>query len=128
MKRDEKNELDAAVVFIKFGHEKRKSRNNDQVFIRLLDENKSRRKMLTLRISRSSGRISLIESTVRSSFFFENNSEKKMASTDRLDIMKEMEQDYVGFWIMYRYKKVETSFFKNVSKFEKFYDIYVLIF
>ena len=77
--------------------------------MRLLNPNKSRRKMLTLRFRRRNGQISIQDSTVTSSFFFENNRDRTEASSDRIDIMKSMESDYVGFWIMYRYRNVRIG-------------------
>ena len=107
MQHDDRNEVDAAVVFIKFGSSStRSSHDHDEVVLRLLNPNKSRRKMLTLRFRRRNGQISIQESTVTSSFFFENNRDRTEASSDRTDIMKTMESDYVGFWIMYRYRNV----------------------
>ena len=107
IRHDDRNDLDAAVVFIKFGSSSMGSRpDRDEVLLRLLNPNKSRRKMLTLRFRRSNGQISIQESTVTSSFFFENNRDRTEASSDRSDIMKVMESDYVGFWIMYRYRNV----------------------
>ena len=105
IKHDDRNDLDAAVVFIKFGSSSM-GHDRDEVVLRLLNPNKSRRKMLTLRFRRSNGQISIQESTVTSSFFFENNRDRTEASSDRNDIMKAMESDYVGFWIMYRFRNV----------------------
>ena len=110
MQHDSRNDIDAAVVFVKFGNRKRKGGNRDEIVLRLLDEKKNRKKMLTLRISRQNGRISIQDSTVTSSFFFEDNRNQNMVSTDRIDIMNEMESDYVGFWIMYRYRKVNLVY------------------
>ena len=119
MQHDDKNGIDAAVVFIKFGHKQSNSRKGDEVVLRLLDEDKSRKKMLTLRISRKWGTISIEESTVTSSFFFENNRDKSMSSTDRPDVLRDMESHYVGFWIMYRYRKVIKKFKSRRRKREK---------
>ena len=107
---DERNDVDVAVVFIKFGSSISGSNpDHDEVVLRLLNPNKSRRKMLTLRFRRRNGQISIQDSTVTSSFFFENNRDRTEASSDRIDIMKSMESDYVGFWIMYRYRNVSIG-------------------
>ena len=108
MQHDHNNDFDAAVVFVKFGHAKRNSNNrkSEEVVLRLLNESKDRKKMLTLRISKQTGTITIQESTITSTFFFENNREQNMDSINKPDIMKEMETDYVGFWIMYRRRNV----------------------
>ena len=122
MQHDERNDVDVAVVFIKFGSSTSGSNpDHDEVVLRLLNPNKSRRKMLTLRFRRRNGQISIQDSTVTSSFFFENNRDRTEASSDRIDIMKSMESDYVGFWIMYRYRNVSIVLqlrvlMKNIDK------------
>ena len=72
MKHDYTNDIDAAVVYIKFGHGKKKplGQKEDEVVIRLLDKNKSRYKMLSIRIGRQGGKFSIHDSTKTSSFFF----------------------------------------------------------
>ena len=118
MQHDDRMDADVAVVFVKFGSSTGSNSHNDEAVLRLLNPNKSRRKMLTLRFTRKNGKISIQESTVSSSFFFENNRDKTEASSDRLDITKSMESDYVGFWIMYRYRKVNYD-----REIKKYFDI-----
>ena len=110
MKHDYTNDIDAAVVFIKFGHGKRNTlgAKEDEVVLRLLDKNRSRHKMLSIRIGRQGGKFSIHESTRSSSFFFENERDQEMESINNPDIMDQMETDYVGFWIMYRRRSVRT--------------------
>ena len=117
MQHDHRNDMDAAVVFVKFGHGKRDDANkkSDEVVLRLLNESKDRKKMLTLRISRQTGTISIQESTITTTFFFESNRDQNMDSINKPDIMKEMETDYVGFWIMYRQGNVRKLSSKFVS-------------
>ena len=124
MKHDHTNNFDATVVFVKFGHEVnmqpnrdggtgvsktnqiKRNAENDVVVIRLLNEYRSRNKMLSIRITRKSGKISIHESTITSSFFFSNERDAEMESVTRNDLMSQMEEEYVGFWIMYRKRSV----------------------
>ena len=108
MKHDYTNDIDAAVVYIKFGHGKKNtlSQKEDEVVLRLLDKKKSRNKMLSIHIGRQGGKFSIHESTRTSGFFYENERDQEMESVKKPDIMDQMETDYVGFWIMYRHRSV----------------------
>ena len=129
MQHDYKNDIDAAVVYIKFGHGKitGNDQDNDEVVLRLLDNFKNRKKMLTIRISRYAGTISIQESTVTSSFLvLESNREFSMDSVNKPDIMKEMEKDYVGFWIMYRRRNVRNMIYEYSNRSMMLFRIVIL--
>jgi hypothetical protein len=58
-----------------------KNSGDDIAVVRLLDDDKDRKKMLTIKFHRKEGRLVLYESK----------------------ITRRMEDDYVGFWVQYKY-------------------------
>ena len=80
------------------------STDDDTAVIRLLDDKKSRDKMYSIKISKKGGEIALYDSRVTRPFFFENNSERKVDSVTDTHTMRLMQEQFVGFWIIYRYE------------------------
>ncbi len=72
-----------AVFFVKL--EPRGSRD-DIAIVRLLDQNRSSRKMYSIKFSRVSGKISICESTRSRSFFFESERDQERVAINDLDV------------------------------------------
>ena len=96
---DTRQKIYYAVVYI---HMNDMGLHEDEAVLRLLDENRNNRKMLTIKFSQN-GKISIGDATRTSSFFFENERDIERASVQESDIMTKMSEDYVGFWIRYNY-------------------------
>ena len=97
--------VDVVVVYVKLGDRENRDSRNDVAILRLLDADKSPRKMLTVKFYRQDGKISISESTRSRSFFFENERDAERVSIDEPDITTRMQLDYVGFWIQYNYEE-----------------------
>ncbi len=92
--------MDVATVYVNLGNF---GSNSDVAIVRLLDEDKSPRKMYTVKWHRNRGKISISESTRSRGFFFENEYENERATVDDLDTVARMQTGFVGFWIQYKY-------------------------
>ncbi|CAB4060664.1 unnamed protein product [Lepeophtheirus salmonis] len=78
---------------------------SDVAVIKLLNKYKSGDKMLSVSFDRSDGRIT-IDDTLRSrGFFFENDYTREKTGVEDIKTLQLMEKEFVGFWIMYSYKK-----------------------
>ena len=91
-----------SVVFVKLPKNPT-GRTGGGAIIRLLDEQKSPRKMYTVKFYRDTGKISISESTRSRSFFFENERDQERISIDELEVTTRMQLEYVGFWIQHKY-------------------------
>ena len=101
---DEYFRADVAVFFVTLGS--MNDGGNDQkdtAVIRLLDNMKDRRKMYTIKIFREKGKIALYESKITRSFFFSNENDREVAAYEDPQTLRRLEQDYVGFWVQYKY-------------------------
>ncbi len=101
LQRDTTLDVDYAVFFIKLPSD---GSRQDVAVVRLLDKNRSNRKMLTIKFFRRTGKIAISESTRSRSFFFESERDTERVAVDDLDVMTRMQLDYVGFWVQYRYE------------------------
>ncbi len=95
--------VDVATVYVNLGPTITGSLE-DVAIVRLLDDLKSPRKMYTVKWYRRDGKIEISESTRTRSFFFENERDIERASIDDIDTLQRMQQDYVGYWIQYKYE------------------------
>ena len=80
------------------------NRQEDVAVIRLLGKKKDRRKMYTIKIFREGGKIALYESRITRSFFFSNENDREVASYADPQTLRRLEEDYVGFWVQYKYE------------------------
>jgi len=80
------------------------NREEDVAVIRLLGKKKDRRKMYTIKIFREGGKIALYESRITRSFFFSNENDREVASYADPQTLRRLEEDYVGFWMQYKYE------------------------
>ena len=91
--------------FVKFAPEGHvESRVDDTAVIKLLDEDRGRDKMYTLKISKKGGKMSLYDSRITRPFFWTEQTEREVDTAIDTHTMRIMQEDYVGFWIMYRYE------------------------
>ena len=77
----------------------------DVAVIRLLDKDQDRRKMYTVKIFREGGKIGLYESRITRSFFFSNENDREVAVYADPQTLRRLEEDFVGFWVQYRYEE-----------------------
>jgi hypothetical protein len=68
-----------------------------------LDDDKDRKKMLTIKFHRKEGRLVLYESKITRNFFFSNENDREVAKFEDFETRRRMEDDYVGFWVQYKY-------------------------
>jgi hypothetical protein len=80
-----------------------KNSGDDVAVVRLLDDEKDRRKMLTIKLHRKEGRLVLYESKITRSFFFSNENDREVAKFEDFEMKRRMEEGYVGFWVQYKY-------------------------
>ena len=77
---------------------------DDTAVIRLLDQDKDRKKMYTIKIFRKLGKIAIYDSQITRSFFFSNENDKQVAKYEDPITLRKLEAGYVGFWIQYKYE------------------------
>ena len=80
-----------------------KNSGDDIAVVRLLDDDKDRKKMLTIKFHRKEGRLVLYESKITRNFFFSNENDREVAKFEDFETRRRMEDDYVGFWVQYKY-------------------------
>ena len=93
--------------FVKFAPEGDiESTDDDTAVIRLLDGDRSRNKMYTIKISKEGGRMSLYHSQITSGFFLLGNSQTEREVDTATDprTTRMMQEDFVGFWVKYKYE------------------------
>jgi len=106
VEHDEYFRADVAVFFVTLGSMRDAGNDEkDTAVIRLLDNMKDRRKMYTIKIFREKGKIALYESKITRSFFFSNENDREVASFEDPQTLRRLEQDYVGFWVQYKYEE-----------------------
>jgi len=106
MVKDAETTMDVGVFFVSLGPSQRSgNKGDDTAVIRLLDEAKDRKKMLTIKIDRKSGKVALYESKITRNFFFSNENDKEVAKFKDSQMKRRMEEGYVGFWVQYRYQE-----------------------
>ena len=106
VEHNEDQRADIAVFYVTLGSVFEIGKKEDDVaIIRLLNQNQDRRKMYTIKIFRDGGKIALYESRITRSFFFSNENDREVAVyADRMTLTK-LEEDYVGFWVQYKYEE-----------------------
>jgi len=96
---------DVTSFFVKFAPEGDiESTDDDTAVIKLIDDDLSRDKMYTIKISKNGGKISLYNSQITRPFFFDTQTEREMDSTTDTHTMRRMQEEYVGFWVIYKYE------------------------
>ena len=106
IEHDEFFRADVAVFFVTLGSMNEPGNDEkDTAVIRLLDNMKDRRKMYTIKIFREGGKIALYESKITRSFFFSNENDREVAAYEDPQTLRRLEQDYVGFWVQYKYEE-----------------------
>lgn len=93
--------------FVKFAPEGDiESTDDDTAVIRLLDSDRSRNKMYTIKISKEGGKMSLYHSQITSGFFLLGNSQSEREVDTATDprTTRMMQEDFVGFWVKYKYE------------------------
>jgi len=82
------------------------SQEDDTAVIRLLDDKKEKEKMYTIKIYREGGKIALYESRITRSFFFSSSqTEREVSTSNDLQMIRRLEQDFVGFWVQYKFEE-----------------------
>ena len=106
MQHDEYFKADVGVFFLTLGPLGNGENDLDDVaVIRLLDQNKDRKKMYSIKIHRRLGKIALYDSKVTRSFFFSNENDKEVAKYEDPITLRKLEADYVGFWVQYKFEE-----------------------
>jgi len=106
IEHDEFFRADVAVFFVTLGSMSEPGNDEkDTAVIRLLDNMRDRRKMYTIKIFRQGGKIALYESKITRSFFFSNENDREVAKYEDPQLLRRLEQDYVGFWVQYKYEE-----------------------
>jgi len=106
VQHDEFYRADVGVFFVTLGSMYDAGNDpKDTAVIRLLDNMKDRRKMYTIKIFREMGKIALYESKITRSFFFSNENDREVASYEDPQLLRRLEQGFVGFWVQYKYEE-----------------------
>ena len=92
--------------FVKFAPEGDvEATEEDTAVIRLLDERQGQDKMYSVKIKRSTGKISLLDSRITRPFFFTSQTEREVdTATVDINTSRQLAVDYVGFWIKFKYE------------------------
>jgi len=103
---DDYYQADIAVFYVKLGSVfDVGNKDEDVAVIRLMNREKDRRKMYTVKIFREGGKIALYESRITRSFFFSNENDREVAVYADPQTLRRLEDDFVGFWIQYKYEE-----------------------
>lgn len=106
LQHDEVYRSDVGVFFLSLGRlGEGDNDEEDAAVIRLLDGEKDRRKMYSVKIFRKKGKISLFESKVTRSFFFSNENDREVAKFEDPQTLRRLEAGFVGFWVQYKYEE-----------------------
>jgi len=96
---------DVTSFFVKFAPEGDiESTEDDTAVIKLIDDDLSRDKMYTIKIAKKGGKISLYNSQITRPFFFDSQTERQVDTATDTHTMRRMQEDYVGFWVIYKYE------------------------
>jgi len=105
MKHDELFQSDVGVFFVTLGPVGEGDNDEEDVaVIRLMDLNKDRRKMYSIKVFRKSGKIGLYESKVTRSFFFSNENDRELDTYEDPQTLRRLEAGFVGFWVKYKFE------------------------
>ena len=86
------SDQDVTSFFVKFAPEGDiESTDDDTAVIKLIDDDLSRDKMYTIKISKNGGKISLYNSQITRPFFFDTQTEREMDSTTDTHTMRRMQ-------------------------------------
>jgi len=106
VENDDTFRADIAVFYVKLGSMfEVSSDEKDVAVIRLMEKDKDRRKMYTIKIFREGGKIALFESRITRSFFFSNENDREVAVYADPQTLRRLEEDFVGFWVQYKYEE-----------------------
>ena len=103
---DDYYQADIAVFYVNLGSVfDVGNKDEDVAVIRLMNKEKDRRKMYTVKIFREGGKIALYESRITRSFFFSNENDREVAVYADQQTLRRLEEDFVGFWVQYKYEE-----------------------
>ncbi len=113
MERGDSGDFKYAVFFVRLqrsgssgSSSSGRRRGSSEAVVRLVDSGRSNRKMLSVKFSGSTGKISLTEAVRTRSFFFSDNErDHEKAAISNSNLIARMEREFVGFWVRYRYEE-----------------------